>query len=204
MKPVLAVVALLIFGVPVHGEVPPAQAGTGSQHGDEGKTAAADVPSSIVGRWRSASFELELVSDLHKSVYGPKAKSVRVTDVVIRPTGEGTFTVTNVVRNSRGAAVAGTRSVEELTFKLASPETAPGGRTRFATTVTHAERRYLDEPTSTFELQGASLEVYPPSEAKGQLEVRYDTPEGTGSFWETLRPAAARGTSRTAAAKSRQ
>src|SRR6185503_5122826 len=74
MKPVLAVVTLLIFGVPVHGGVPDGE-----------------VPASIVGRWRSASFELELVSDLHKSVYGPNAKSVRVTDVVIRPTGDGTF-----------------------------------------------------------------------------------------------------------------
>jgi hypothetical protein len=152
---------------------------------------APDIPATLAGRWRSAPFELPLVSDLHKSVYGPNATSVRVTDIVIRPTGHGTFTVTNMVRNGRGAVVAGTRSVEELTFTLGPSETAPGGRTRHGTKVARAERRYPDPPTSTFSLEGASLQLYPPADAKGQLEVRYDTPEGTGSFWETLRPAGA-------------
>jgi hypothetical protein len=193
MKPVLAVVALLIFGVPAHGQVQPPPARAGSHQADEGKApAGTDVPASIVGNWRSAPFELELVSDLHKSVYGPNAKSVRVVDLVIRPSGEGTFTVTNLVRSGRGTAVSGTRSVEELTFTLGPREVAPGDRTRHSTTVVRAERRYLDEPAGTFPLEGASLEVYPPSEPKGSLEVRYDTPEGTGSFWESLRPAAAR------------
>jgi hypothetical protein len=204
MKPVLAVVTLLICGVPVHGQVQPPPAGAGSHHhGDEAKAAAgAAVPASLVGRWRSASFELELASDLHRSVYGPKARSVRTVDVVIRPSGEGTFTVTNLVRNGRGLAVPGTRSVEELTFTLGARDTAPGDRTRYATKVVRAERRYLDAPTSSFPLEGASLEVYPPSESKGPLEVRYDTPEGTGSFWETLRPATAGAPGRAAPAQS--
>ena len=193
MKPVLAVVMLLVYVVSVHGQVQPHPAGAGSHHAEEAKAAAGtDVPASIVGHWRSAPFELELVSDLHKSVYGPGAKSVRVTELVIRPSGQGTFTVTNLVRNRRGATVAGTQSVEELTFTLGPPEAAPGGRTRQSTKVERGERRYLDEPVGTFPLEGASLEVYRPSESRGPLEVRYDTPEGTGSFWETLRPAAPR------------
>ena len=193
MKPVLAVVALLVCSVAAHGQVQPPPARAGSHHADEGKAAAGtDVPASIVGNWKSAPFELELFSDLHKSVYGPSAKSVRVVDLVIRSSGEGTFTVTNLVRNRRGTAVPGTRSVEELTFTVGPRESAPGDRTRHSTKVVRAERRYLDEPTGTFPLEGASLEVYPPSESKGALEVRYDTPEGTGSFWESLRPAAAR------------
>ncbi len=193
MRPVLAVVTLLICGMPVHAQVQPPPARAGSHHADEGKAAAGtDVPAAIVGNWRSAPFELELVSDLHKSVYGPNAKSVRVVDLVIRPSGEGTFTVTNLVRNGRGAVVPGTRSVEELKFTLGPRETAPGERTRITTKVARAERRYLDEPAGTFPLEGASLEVYLPSEPKGPVEVRYDTPEGTGSFWESLRPAAAR------------
>jgi hypothetical protein len=193
MKPVLAVVTFLICGVAVQGQVQPPPAGTGTHHAEKAKAAAgADVPASLVGRWRSASFELELASDLHKSVYGPNARSVRVVDVVIRRSGEGTFTVTNLVRNRRGVAVPGTRSVEELTFTLGVRETAPGDRTRYDTKVVRGERRYLDTPTSTFPLEGAQLAVYLPAQDKGPLEVRYDTPEGTGSFWETLRPAPAR------------
>jgi len=201
MKPVLAVVTLLVCGVAVHGQVQPPPARAGSHHADEGKAAAAtDVPAAIVGNWRSAPFELELVSDLHKSVYGPNAKSVRVVDLVIRPSGEGTFKVTNLVRSRRGTVVPGTQSVEELTFTLGPRETAPGERTRILTKVARAERRYLDEPAGTFPLEGASLEVYLPSEPKGPVEVRYDTPEGTGSFWESLRPAAAARAPATAAA----
>jgi len=193
MKPVLAVVILLVSVVSVHGQVQPHPRDAGSHHAEDAKApAGTGVPAGIVGHWRSAPFELELVSDLHKSVYGPGAKSVRTTELVIRPSGQGTFTVTNLVRNRRGATVPGTQSVEELMFTLGPQETAPGDRTRHSTKVERAERRYLDEPTGTFPLEGASLNVYLPSEAKGPLEVRYDTPEGTGSFWETLRPAAPR------------
>jgi hypothetical protein len=193
MKPVLGVVMLLICVVSAHGQVQAPHGGGAVHHGDEGKAAAgAETPPSIVGTWRSAQYELELASDLHKSVYGPGAHSVRTVDLVIRPSGDGTFTVTNLVRNRRGATVAGTRSVEELTFTLGPTESAPGDRMRRPTKVAKAQRRYLDEPTGTFPLEGASLDVYLPADAKGPLEVRYDTPEGTGSFWETLRPAAAR------------
>lgn len=202
MKPVLAV-AILVCSVSMHGQVQAPPSGA-APHADEKKASAStEVPASIIGTWKSAPFELELVSDLHTSVYGPGARSVRTVDLVIRQSGEGTFTVTNLVRNRRGATVPGTRSVEELTFTVGAEEEAPGPRTRHSTDVTKAERRYLDEPVSSFPLDGASLDVYPPTEAKGALEVRYDTPEGTGSFWETLRPVGSRSQKRSASAKAR-
>lgn len=205
MKPVVAVLTLLFCAVSVHAQVQQPPAGAGSHHADQAKVAAdTAVPASIVGRWTSAPFELELASDLHKSVYGPNARSVRVVELVIRPSGDGTLTVSNLVRNRRGTTVPGTRSVEELTFTLGPAEAAPGDRTRHSTTVGRAERRYLDEPTGTFPLEGAGVEVYLPTESKGPLEVRYDTPEGTGSFWETLRPAGSRAPARPAPAQSRQ
>jgi len=203
--PVLAVVTLLVCAVPVHGQGQPPPTHAGPHHAEDVKApAGTDVPASIVGSWKSAPFELELVSDLHRSVYGPNAKSVRVVDLVIRRSGEGTFTVTNLVRNGRGAVVPGTQSVEALTFTVGPSEPAPGDRTRHSTKVVKAERRYLDEPAGRFPLEGAALEVYPPTESKGPLEVRYDTPEGSGSFWETLRPAAARAPARPAPAQTRR
>jgi hypothetical protein len=204
MKPVLVLAVVTLCAVSVHGQ---AQQPThsGSHHADDVKAPASNkIPASIVGRWRSAPFELELSSDLHRSVYGPNAKSVRVVNLVVRTSGDGTFTVTNLVRDRRGATVPGTQSVEELTFTLGPGETAPGDRTRLSTKVVRAERRYLDEPTGRFPLEGAGLEVYLPAESKAPLEVRYDTPEGTGSFWETLRPAGARAPARPAPAQSRQ
>ncbi len=206
MKPVLVFVTVLIFGAtgaPLRAQAQTPAAGADAHHTSAEKPGpVAGVPASLVGRWRSASFELDLVSDLHRSVYGPNARSVRVSEMVIRPSGEGTFTVTNLVRNRRGLAVAGTRSVEELRFVLGSRETAPGDRTRYAVKVERAERRYTDEPAGTFPLDGARLEVYLPSAGKGPVEVRYDTPEGSGSFWETLQPAAARPAARAAASSA--
>lgn len=201
MRPVLAVATLLTCALAAHPQGQQTPGGANPHHAQQAKAAHVDVPVSVVGSWRSAPFELPLDSELHRSVYGPGARSVRVVDLAIRASGEGAFTVTNLVRNRRGATVPGTRSVEELTFTLAAPETAPGDRTRYSTMVTRAERRYVDEPSSSFPLDGAALEVYPPTDAKGPLEVRYDTPEGTGSFWETLRPTAARAPRPSASAK---
>ena len=202
MKRLLALAAAIVaVGVPQYVGARPASKDSPAQSASVLHQSAPQVPAALVGRWQSVPFELELGSDLHKSVYGPKAKSVRSVDVVIQPSGEGTFSVTNLVRNSRGLAVPGTRSREEVTFTLGVRETAPGGRERYDTKVVKAERRYLYEPVSTFPLEGASLDIYPPSEDRGPIEVRYDTPEGTGSFWETLRPTVTRAPRRPVAAK---
>jgi hypothetical protein len=94
---------------------------------DEGEASNTDiaVPGWLAGRWTASPFEVALSSDFHHSVYGPNARSVRQVTLTIRPSGDGTFTVTNSVRDRSGKTVPGT-----------------------------------------------------------------DTPEGRGSFWETLRPAA--------------
>ena len=63
--------------------------------------------------------------------------------------------------------------------------------------------RYPDDPESTWPLDGASVKVVTFSDGDGDsLEVRFDTPEGRGSFWETLRRAGA-STARRAQAGSR-
>ena len=193
--------AIVAVAVPQYVGARPAYENLTAQNAPSHESAA-KVPAEIVGRWQSVPFELELGSDLHKSVYGPKAKSIRIVEVVIQPSGEGTFGVTNLVRNNRGVTVPGTRSREEVAFTLGVRGTAPGGRERYDTKVVKAERRYLDEPVSTFPLEGASLDIYLASEDKGSIEVRYDTPEGTGSFWETLRPTSSRAPRRPAPAKS--
>jgi hypothetical protein len=201
MKRLLALAAAIVAVAAPHAAVRPASDDPSANSAPLLYQSASQAPAAIVGRWRSAPFELELASDLHTSVYGPRAKSVRSVDVVIQPSGEGTFRVTNLVRNSRGMAVPGTRSSEEVTFTLGGRETAPGGRERYDTKVVKAERRYLDEPIGTFPLERASLAIYLPSEGGGPIEVRYDTPEGTGSFWETLRPVSTRAPGGSAPAK---
>jgi hypothetical protein len=55
-----------------------------------------------------------------------------------------------------------------------------------------AERRYPDFAGSVWTLDGLKVKLSVANGASPQsLEIRFDTPEGDGSFWETLRRAAA-------------
>jgi len=151
---------------------------------------ASDVfPAWFAGGWTAAPFEIALSSDFHRSVYGPGARSVRRVTLTIRPGGDGTFTVTNSVLDRSGKTVPGTRQIDELTFTIGDLTREPGRQPRYTARVVKAERRYPDDPQSTFPIDGAKLELFVPEGKTGALEVRFDTPEGRGSFWETLRPA---------------
>jgi hypothetical protein len=74
-------------------------------------------------------------------------------------------------------------------------------RSDLAVTVTHAERRYPDDPSGTWPLDGLRVTVSTFADDPARIEVRVDTPEGPGSFWETLhhaKPSPARASTPTA------
>ena len=148
-------------------------------------------PASLAGRWQSAPFELSLTSDLHVSVYGSGARSVRSVSMTLEPSGDGVFRVTNAVRDRRGRLVAATQEIQEVTFSVGELVEEPGRQPHFATRVVKAERRFADEPASASPRDGVKLAIYA-LDTPGAIEVRFDTPEGTGSFWETLRRTRAR------------
>jgi hypothetical protein len=190
MKLWIAAAAVLALGASLSAQAPTA---TAPHHAaDEGESSTTDivVPGWLAGRWTAPPFEIALSSDFHRSVYGPNARSVRRVTLTIRPSGDGTFTVTNSVRDRNGKTVPGTRQIDEVTFTVGDLKREPGFQPRYPTHVVKAERRYPDDPQSTFPLDGAKLELFVPEGRAGALEVRFDTPEGRGSFWETLRPAA--------------
>jgi hypothetical protein len=152
----------------------------------------------LTGHWQSSSLELALTSDFHKSVYGSGAKSVRSVTMTIKPSGEGVFQVMNSVRDRQGRVVTGTQEIEDVTFSMGDLVQEPGRPAHYTTHVMHAERRFTDDPKSAFAHDGVMLGIYRKDDKAGEIEVRFDTPEGTGSFWETLRHAAARPAARTA------
>ena len=154
-----------------------------------GSTTETVFPNWLVGRWTAPPVEIALSSDFHRSVYGPDARSVRRVALTIRPSGDGTFTVTNSVRDRRGQTVPGTRQVDEVMFTIGDLKREPGYQPRYTSHIVKAERRYPDDPQSTFPLDGARLELFVPEGKTGVLDVRFDTPDGRGAFWETLRPA---------------
>ena len=191
------VAALLALVGSLSARVPTAAASQHAAQEDGSSTTDIGVPGWLAGRWTALPFEIALTSDFHRSVYGPNARSVRRVTLTIRPSGEGRFTVTNSVRDRSGNTVPGTRQVDEVTFTVGDLKREPGFQPRYPTHVVKAERRYPDDPQSTFPLDGAKLELFVPEGKAGALEVRFDTPEGRGSFWETLRPTA-KPTARTA------
>jgi hypothetical protein len=190
MKLWIAAAVVVALGGSLSAQVPTAT--IPSHAADEGEASNTDiaVPGWLAGRWAAPPFEVALSSDLHHSVYGPNARSVRQVTLTIRPSGDGTFTVTNSVRDRSGKTVPGTRQIDEVTFTIGDLKREPGYQPRYTSHIVKAERRYPDDPQSTFPLDGAKLELFVPEGKTGALAVRFDTPDGRGSFWETLRPAA--------------
>ena len=187
MKVWIAAAAALALGGSLSAQIQTAVLHRAADEGDV-STAGLVVPGWLAGRWTAAPFEMALSSDFHRSVYGPNARSVRRITLTMRPSGEGTFTVTNSVRDRSGKTVPGTRQIDEVTFTLGDLKREPGYQPRYTSHIVKAERRYPDDPQSTFPLDGAKLELFVPEGKTGALDVRFDTPEGSGSFWETLRP----------------
>jgi len=191
MKPWIAAAVVLVLGGPLSAQAPTVTSPHQATDEEKSRTSESVFPAWMAGRWAASPFDIELNSELHRSVYGVGAHSVRLVDLTIRPSGEGTFSVTSSVRDRSGRVVRGTREIEEVRFTIGDLKQEVGYQPRYTSRVVAAERRYPDDPGSTFPLDGAKLELFGPEGKAGTLEVRFETPEGRGSFWETLRRASA-------------
>ena len=147
--------------------------------------AAGAVSAKLVGPWKSAAAKTPLSGAFEESVWGANASSVRTVELDIRQSGEAVLKVTTNVTDARGRVVRGSAAVEESRLQIGAPgETSVAG-TEHAVKVLSAERRYPDDPASKWPLDGLKVRVLTREDRPG-LEIRYDTPEGRGSFWETL------------------
>jgi hypothetical protein len=161
---------------------------------DVSRTNRTVFPASLAGRWQSAPFELPLTSDFHVSVYGSGARSVRTVTMTIQPSGDGVFRVISRVLDRRGRVVPGTQDNQEVAFTVGDLAEEPGRQPHYTSRIVRAERRFAGDAAAAVPREGVKLAIYV-LKAAGTLEVRFETPEGTGSFWETLRRAARRPTS---------
>jgi hypothetical protein len=149
---------------------------------------ASSVSHSLAGRWTSAPNETPLSSAFDESVWGPDAKSVRTVDLQIEATGRGVLKVTTRVVDRRGRTIKASTSVEEAKIVVGESRNTIATRVEHDVTVESAVRTYPDDPTYKWELDGLKVQIVTFTDGDGNtLEVRFDTPEGRGSFWETLR-----------------
>ena len=150
-------------------------------------TPAATAAPTLTGTWRSAVEETPLSSSFDESVWGKNAKSTRLVEMVVKPDGEATLTVTRKVLDARGREIKAATSVEHADLAIGAVQHSIDVRSDLGTTVKRAERRYPDDPAGTWPLDGLKITVSTFADDASKIEVRVDTPEGRGSFWETLR-----------------
>jgi hypothetical protein len=142
--------------------------------------------SALSGTWRSAPEETPLSSAFDESVWGKNAVAVRTVQMVVTPKGDATLTVNRKVLDGRKRTVPGSASVEQVQMVLGPIQKSTDVRCDLTVAVKQAERRYPDDPGSTWPLEGLKVGVVTFTDNPGTVEIRVDTPEGRGSFWETL------------------
>ena len=146
----------------------------------------------LAGTWRSAAEETPLSSEFDESVWGKNAKAVRTVEMTVKATGDATLTVTRRILDARRREIKAATSIEHAELAIGGPQQQNDVRTDLAVSVKRAERRYPDDPNGTWPMDGLRVTVSTFTDDPARLEVRVDTPEGRGSFWETLRRAGAR------------
>lgn len=144
----------------------------------------------LAGAWMSEPYAMALNSPFDVSVWGPGAKSVRTVRLDVQRSGDALLTVTKRVIDKGGRPVLGSTSVEEATLRIAGSRVTIATRREHDVDVVKAVRTYPDDQ-DRWDLNGLKVKVVTFEDDRGgTLEVRVDTPEGSGSFWEMLRRSA--------------
>ena len=130
---------------------------------------------------------MKLTSDFDTSVWGRNATSVRTVELVVKSNSDATLRVVKKVIDARRRTVPASTWIEEAQLRLGGTTPGVADRIEHDVTVTSAVRLFPDDPNYRFTIEGLRVKLVTFSARDGNsLEVRYDTPEGRGSFWETL------------------
>ena len=180
---VLAVVLLgtgLFWGLP--GPVA-AQAVPGAQ---EKASCSPDLVKSLAGVWKAPQYKMKRASEVGAQVFGPNAFDVRDVDLTLEPSGDGVLKIATSVLDQKGKTWAPT--LIEAKVMVAARQTlqvSPAGKCEPVVAVASVEESYLDDTNYRAPLTGSRVLLLTDPAAK-QLEVRFETPKGEGSFWSTL------------------
>jgi hypothetical protein len=152
----------------------------------------ADLIKSLAGTWKAPQYRMKRASEVGVQVFGPNAFDIRNVDLTLEPSGEGVLKISTSVLDQKGKTWAPTLIEAKVT--VAPPRTSAGVRCEPVVTVASVEERYLDDTNYQTPLTGVRVILLSDPGAK-QIEIRFETPKGEGSFWSTLvrqgaRPAA--------------
>jgi hypothetical protein len=154
-----------------------------SAPGQEKATCGADLIKSLAGAWKAPQYRMKRASEVGTQVFGPNAFDVRDVDLTLEPTGEGVLKISTSVLDQKGKTWAPTLIEAKVT--VAAPKMSAGVRCEPIVTVGSVEERYLDDTNYRTSLTGSRVMMITDPGSK-QIEVRFETPKGQGSFWSTV------------------
>ena len=161
-----------------------------STAGATAQTRPAAPNPTLLGTWKSAPDEVRLTSDFDKSVWGPNATSIRTVEFVVRSDTDATLRVVKKVVDAKGRLVAASTWIEEAQLRIGEATPGVADRVEHQVTVTSAVRLFPDDKAYRWTIDGLTVKLVTFTDRSANtLEVRYDTPDGRGSFWETLKKA---------------
>ena len=158
--------------------------------------AAPETPSAsalvkqLAGVWKAAEERTPRATELDVNVFGPGASDVRNVTLTIRPSGDGTLSISTAVVGKQGRRYA--PSVVETKLMIGDPVTTVFDRVAPTVMVSSAEERYLDGEHERWPKEGTRVSITLARAAATEIELRYDTKDGRGSFGATLHRGAGR------------
>jgi hypothetical protein len=150
----------------------------------------ADLAKTLAGSWKAPQYKMKRGSEESTLVFGANASDVRDVELTLDASGSGSLKITTSVLDQKGKTWAPTQMDAKIAIGMA---TTSNNRCEIAVTVSSAEERYLDQTQYQAPVVGARvmLLVDPAVQPLRQLEVRFETAKGPGSFWTTVRRQAA-------------
>ncbi len=148
------------------------------------KDGPSDFVKHVVGLWTAPEDRIERVSDLDVSVFGPHAFDVRDVSLTIHASGDASLRVSSAVVDRKGRKQV--PSVLDAQLRIGAPGTTTPGAIRPAVTVVSAEEKYLDGTGDRWAIEGARAYLSIPDSTYSEMNFRFDTREGRGSFGTTL------------------
>jgi hypothetical protein len=150
-----------------------------------GVLSGTDLVKALDGSWRAPEYTMERESALDEEVFGAHATDVRNVELDVEPSGDAVLRICSAVVDQKGKPFAPTL----FDAKLALTPPAASGADAFQprVSVESAEEWYFDSGTRWMR-QGyhVTLTARPRGSAIDALDLRFDTPQGDGSFWTTL------------------
>lgn len=147
--------------------------------------AQSHVPAAWVGTWTAPQYKVARTADLDVAVWGRNVFATRDVDLSVEPDGDATLKVVESIVDQRGRRKPFATSITEARLQIRA-EDAASAAPRPLVLVTSADMRYADDPADRYDRKTLVVKLSLVPGRTDAMNLRFDTPEGRGSFGDTL------------------